>query len=389
MNYAVVTTSNTFGAFMVIAINTRFMLSNQLEGIGSFIYEIFTRIAKQHPEHEFIFIFDQPFDDAFIVSENITPVVAGPVARYPLLWKYWYDIKIPTVLKKYKADIFVSPDGFCSLKTKVPQCLVMHDLAFLHQPLWIKKSHAAWLKKSIPKFLNKAKSVVTTTTFLKQKLIDKLGADISKIDVVYSGVNDLYQPLLTDEKIAIKNKYTEGKEYFIYTGLIDADKNLMTLLKAFSVFKKRQQTSMKLVLAGTVAAKYESFKKNLESYKYRNDVLLIEQLPETELVNVVGAAYGFIYPSLVESFAVSVIEAMKCDVPVIAAETNSLKEIINDAAIFVNGASHSAIAEKMMLLYKDERLRNDLIIKGRKAIAGYKWDTSANLLWKSIEKAIG
>ncbi|MEO5948251.1 MAG: glycosyltransferase family 1 protein [Chitinophagaceae bacterium] len=365
------------------------MLSTQLEGNGNFIYETFTRIAKQHPAHEFIFIFDQPFDEAFITNENITPVVAGPAARYPLLWKYWYDIKIPAVLKKYKADVFVSTDGFCSLKTKVPQCLIMHDLAFLYQPLYIKKSHAAWLKKTTPKFLSKAKAIVATTNFLKQELIEKFAANTSKIDVVYCGVSELYQPLLADEKILIKNKYTDGKEYFIYTGLIDVDKNLLNLLKAFSVFKKRQQTSMKLVLAGRVATKYESFKKNLQSYKYRNDVVLMEQLTEAELVNVVGAAYGFIYPSLIEALTVPVIEAMKCDVPVIAAETNSMKEIVKDAAVFVDGTNHIAMAEQMMLLYKDEKLRNDLIIKGRKVAVAYRWDTTANLLWKSIEKAIG
>lgn len=365
------------------------MLAGQLEGNGNFIYETFMRIAKQHPEHEFIFIFDQPFDEAFITNENITAVVAGPAARYPLLWKYWYDIKIPVLLKKYKANIFVSPDGFCSLKSKIPQCLVMHDLAFMHQPLYMKKSHAAWLKKSTPMYLSKASTIVTTTMFLKQELIEKFAADTSKIDVVYCGASELYQPLLTDEKIAIKNKYTEGKEYFIYAGLIDADKNLMNLLKAFSVFKKRQQTNMKLVLAGNVAATYESFKKNLQSYKYRSDVEVMTNLPSTELATVVGAAYGFIYPTLIETVAVPVIEALLCDVPVIAAQTNSLKELVKDAAIFVDGNSHIAIAEKMMLLYKDERLRNDLIIKGRKVAALYSWDTTANLLWKSIEKAIG
>ena len=68
---------------------------------------------------------------------------------------------------------------------------------------------------------------------------------------------------------------------------------------------------------------------------------------------------------------------------------NELKEIVKDAAIFVDGNSPTAMAAQMMLLYKDERLRNDLIIKGRKASAAFCWDTTANLMWKSIEKAIG
>ena len=71
---------------MKIAVNTRMLLKGKMEGIGYFTYESFRRIVKAHPEHEFIFIFDRPYDESFIFSENITPVVASPPARHPLLW---------------------------------------------------------------------------------------------------------------------------------------------------------------------------------------------------------------------------------------------------------------------------------------------------------------
>src|SRR5881396_305069 len=124
---------------MRIAVNTRFLLKDQLEGVGYFIFETLKRITAAHPEHQFIFIFDRPYDQRFIFSENITPVVIGPPARHPLLWKYWYDVRIPAVLKKYKAEIFLSPDGICSLATRVPQCIIVHDLAFLHYPSHYKR----------------------------------------------------------------------------------------------------------------------------------------------------------------------------------------------------------------------------------------------------------
>src|SRR5687768_3872270 len=104
---------------MVIAVNTRFLLKEYLEGYGNFIYESFSRITKAHPEHQFIFIFDRPYPKEFIFSENITPVVLNPETRHPVLWWWWFSMKIPRILKKYKADVFVSPDGFGSLTTKV------------------------------------------------------------------------------------------------------------------------------------------------------------------------------------------------------------------------------------------------------------------------------
>lgn len=374
---------------MIIAVNTRFLLADYLEGYGNFIYETFQRITKQFPEHEFIFIFDRPYNKRFVFGTNVRAVITGPAARHPLLWKWWYDIKVPGILKKYKADVFVSCDGFCSLSTKVPQCLVVHDLAFLHYPAAIKKSHLLYYKRYIPKFLNKAKSVATVSEFSRQDIITQYKTESAKIDVVYNGVKEIFQPVSEEDRTATKNKYTEGKEYFIYAGAIHPRKNLITLLKAFSVFKKRQQTNMKLVLTGRLAWKYESFKEGLKSYKYRSDVVMTGYVEEGELIRLIGSSYGMVYPSLFEGFGVPVLEAMKCNVPVITTVNSSMQEIAKDAALFAEANSHTDIADKMMLLYKDESKRKELIQKGRVVAQEYSWDRTADLLWQSIVKAIG
>ncbi|MBK8300293.1 MAG: glycosyltransferase family 4 protein [Chitinophagaceae bacterium] len=375
-------------AYMVIAVNTRFLLVDYLEGYGNFIYETFRRITEQHPEHEFIFIFDRPYDKRFLFSNNIKTVVTGPAARHPLLWKLWYDIKVPVILKRYKVDVFVSCDGFCSLGTKVPQCLVVHDLAFLHYPSAIKKSHLLFYKRYTPKFLGKAISIATVSEFSKKDIIAQYGTDAKKINVVYNGVKEIFNPINNDAKATIKNKYTDGKEYFIYAGSIHPRKNLITLLKAFSVFKKRQQTNMKLVLAGRLAWQYESFEKDLKSYKYRNDVVLTGYVEEAVLAEIIGAAYGLVYPSFFEGFGVPVLEAMRCDVPVITSADSAMQEIAKDAALYADANSHTDIANKMMLLYKDENLRKELILKGRQIVKQYSWDKTATLLWQSIEKVM-
>ena len=379
--------TNTFAARMRIAVNTRFLLSDYLEGYGYFIYETFRRITANHPEHEFIFIFDRPFDERLVFGKNVKAVVTGPPARHPLLWKLWYDFRVPSILRKYKADVFVSCDGFCSLTTKVPQCLVLHDLAFLHHPSFIKKSHLLFFKKYTPRFLEKAKTVATVSEFSKKDMLAHYKMEPGKIDVVFSAAKEIFQPAGEEEKAVVKNKYTEGKEYFVYAGAIHPRKNLMNLLKAFSVFKKRQQTNMKLVLTGRLAWKYESFTKSLKTYKYRNDVVMTGYVEEGELVKIIGAACGLVYPSLLEGFGVPVLEAMLCDVPVITSANSSMQEIANDAALYADANSYADIADKMMLLYKDENLRKQLIEKGRHIARQYSCNNTADLLWKSIVKA--
>lgn len=373
---------------MIIAVNTRFLLKDYLEGYGYFIQETFRRIVVHHPEHQFLFLFDRPFDASFVFAKNVMPIVVGPMARHPLLWKMWYDYKIPSILKKYKADVFVSCDGFCSLRTKVPQCLVVHDLAFLHYPDFIKQSHLRFYKKCTPLFLKKANSLATVSEFSKKDIADQYKIESSRIDVVYSAAKDIFHPLTEIQKQSIKDQYTDGKEYFIYLGSIHPRKNLMSLLKAFSVFKKRLNSKMKLVLTGRLAWKYEPFSESLKSYKYRNDVILTGYTDEETISKLMGSAYALVYPSLFEGFGVPPLEAMKSEVPVITSSGTVMQEIYKDAALYANPTDYIDIAEKMMLLYKDESLRKQLIEKGNILKTEYTWDKTADLLWVSILKAL-
>jgi glycosyltransferase involved in cell wall biosynthesis len=373
---------------MRIAVNTRFLLNDYLEGYGYFVYETFKRITLNHPEHEFIFIFDRPFDQRFIFSSNIIPVIASPAARHPILWKWWYDVKVPVILKKYKAKLFVSADGFCSLTTKVPQCLVVHDLSFLHYPSFMKKSHLIFYKRYTSKFLDKANTVATVSQFSKQDILRQYSISSEKINVVYSASKQNFQPVSDEIKQQIKENYSGGKEYFLYTGAIHPRKNLLNLMKAFSIFKKRQQSSIKLLLAGRLAWKYDSFIKNLETYKYRDDVMLLNYLEESQLVKITASAYAVVYPSLFEGFGVPVLEAMQCEVPVITSPASAMEEIAGDAALYADPENYNDMAEKMMRLYKDESLRIELIQKGKNIARQYSWDRTAELLWETMQKAL-
>ncbi len=119
---------------MRIAINTRFLIKEKIEGMGLFTYEVVKRMVEQHPEDEFFFFFDRPFDPTFIFGKNVTPVVLFPPARHPFLFYWWFEWSIAKALKKYGIDVFLSPDNFLSLSTKVKSVLVTHDLAYLHFP---------------------------------------------------------------------------------------------------------------------------------------------------------------------------------------------------------------------------------------------------------------
>lgn len=370
---------------MTIAVNACFLDDDHLPNNGNFIIECFTRLAKKFPQHQFLFISDKAINEKYISTKNILSVITGPKIKNPLLLQYWLNFKVPAVLRKHKVDVFVSI-GNCSLRTKLPQCLLINDFSFLQHPEFFTRSWYRFYKKNTPAFLNKATTITTAAGFLKKDIVDSYKINTDKINVVYQGINKIFTPADWQQKEAVKEKYTAGKEYFLYTGEINSNKNLVNLLKAFSFFKKRQKSNMQLVLATTTAFTDVAFTKSLAAYKYRDEVKLLYQLPVETLAAITAAAYAVVYPVFYDSFCTPALEAMQAGVPVITSNKAAMPEICGNAALYINPGDFNDIADKMMLLFKDENKRNELIVSGIPQAAKYNWPETTELLWQAIEK---
>ena len=280
---------------MRIAVNTRLLLKGKLEGIGWFTYQTLERIVRDHPEHEFFFFFDRSYDPSFVFASNVTPVVVHPQARHPILFYIWFEWSIPMMLKKYKIDLFLSPDSYMSLSTKVPTCLVIHDLAFEHYPEHFVLSHRLYWRHYSPLFAKKAKRIATVSTFSKEDISKRYGIALNNIDVVYNGAHDEYKPLSPDERTEVKAKYADGCEYFVFAGALHPRKNIVNLLKAFVIFKQRQRTNMKLVIVGRPAWKYDEVEEMRAEMPFKEDVKWVGYMNVDELSKVIGGAYALVY----------------------------------------------------------------------------------------------
>ena len=370
---------------MIIAVNTRLNKEVQPEGYESFMFGTLDRLTKKNPQHQFFFIFDKPYAANMSFTKNVIPIIAGPKTKSNLRLQYWFNYKIPALLRKHKADVFVSMEGICSLRTKTPQCLLVSDLSFLQHPQFIKKAQARFYKKFTASFLAKAKSIVTVSEFSKSVIVNQYKISAADVAVIKPGIDEIFKPTDWQEKELIKEKYTEGKAFFLFSGNVNQRSNIINLLKAFSFFKKRQKSNMILLIAGNAD---EAFKKELKTYKYRDEVLLLENLPPNELAKINAAAYALIYPVLYSDFALPPLQTMQCGVPVVTTATGALPAICGDAALYVNPDDFKDIAEKMMLVFKDEDKAKAMITAGKTLLHKYQWDKSADLLLQAILKAV-
>jgi len=373
---------------MKIAVNTRLLLKDKLEGIGWFTYETFKRITQQHPEHEFYFLFDRKFDDSFIFSDNITPIVIPPQARHPALFYLWFEHSIPRAIKKINADVFVSPDGYLSLATKARSLVVMHDLNFEHYPEDVPFLVRKHYRYYFPKYAHKAERIATVSEFSRQDIVKQYKVNPEKIDVVYNGANEGFKPLSEDEKVRVREKYMQGNPYFIFVSALHPRKNLVNLFKAFDEFKDKNVSEVKLMIVGEKMWWTNEIKAAYENMKYKQEVLFSGRLEFNELQRVVAAALALTYVSYFEGFGIPIVEAFYSGTPVITSNVTSMPEVAGDAALLVDPFSVESIADAMTKIYSDEDLRKLMIEKGTRRSKDFSWQKSADRLWRSIEKIL-
>jgi glycosyltransferase involved in cell wall biosynthesis len=370
---------------MIIAVNTRLLIQGKLEGIGWFTRETLSRITRDHPEHQFLFIFDRPYADEFIFSDNITPIVLPPPTRHPILWYIWFEFQIPRILKKYKANLFFSPDGYLSLNTRINQLAAIHDINFAHRPKDLPWLKAKYYNYFFPRFAHKAKRIVTVSFYSKEDINRTYKIVNDKIDVVYNGVNTMYTPTSEVEKKSTKEKYSGGKNYFIFIGSLHPRKNICGLLRAYDAFRTSVETDARLLIVGESMFKTAEIELTYEGMRYKDDVVFTGRLSNEELHQVLGASLALTFVPFFEGFGIPVIEAMNAGVPVICSNTTSLPEVGGQAVLYVDPFSLSQIKDAMIRIYLEKDLRESLIEKGFIQKEKFSWDKTAELLWGSIQ----
>ena len=273
-----------------------------------------------------------------------------------------------------------------SLATKVPTHLTIHDIAFEHYPnavpFWVRKYYQHYA----PKFAQKAAQIATVSEFTKSDVQQYYAIERAKMDVVYNGISDYFIPIDTIKKAQIQNELTQGQPYFVCVSSLHPRKNIIGLLKAFDWFKKTTNSTAKLVLIGDFMFEKGPITSVLNSLTFKQEVLLTGSLSHQKIASIVAGSLAMVYVSFFEGFGIPIIEAMRCQVPVITSNVNSMAEVAGDSALLVDPHNVQAIAKAMQSIVENPMLVKDLVARGMHRQSNFSWDKTAHLFWNSIEK---
>ena len=370
---------------MVIAVNTRLLLKDRLEGIGWFTYEILRRMVRNNPGHQFVFIFDRPYDPGFIFGPNVIPKILFPPSRHPFLWVWWFEWSIPRLLREVGADIFISTDGYLSLRTDVPQLLVMHDINFVHRPKDLPWLTSKYYNHYFPAFAKKATKLVTVSGFSADDISRSFGLDRESISVVFNGVNSDFAPIAPEQAEQVRIQYTDGKPFFLFVGALHPRKNVDGLLRAFDRFRLENGPEVKMVIAGGQMFKTGPIHEVYNHMQFREEVIFTGRVPSAELKKLMASAMALTFVPHFEGFGIPVIEAMSAGTPVICSNTTSLPEVGGEAVMYVNPGDVDDIVAAMNRISSDAGLRNQLRESGFRQKEKFNWETSAVQLWEAVQ----
>ena len=381
---------------MRIAVNMRLVLPGKMDGIGWFAYETTRRLIAAHPEHRFLLLFDRPFtaltapvaDEGMrrmMAAPNVEARVLCPQARHPVLWWMFFELSVPIALRRWKADLYLTPDGMMQVHPKVKTLSVIHDINFEHSADNLKPSHQRYMTYFFPRFARAATRIATVSEFSRKDIAATYGVDTSRIDVVYDGAHDHYRPHTAEEQEATRQRFAGGSPYLIFISTILKRKNLAGLLKAFDMVKEQDNSGLKLIVVGNRVWWQDELKEAYDTMRHRSDVIMLGHANPDDLAALLSASEMLVYPSLFEGFGIPILEAMYAETAVVCSNTTSMPEVGGNAVEYVDPTSYDDIAHGILQTLDPER-RTALIERGREQRRNFSWDRTAKLLWQSIER---
>ena len=239
---------------------------------------------------------------------------------------------------------------------------------------WIKQQIYKWVNKKVAK---KSSHIITISNFVKNDLIKFTGVNPEKITVTLESADELpkgNEP--ADELI--------GKKFIMYIGRPTPHKNLRRLIDAFALLQEKYP-DLTLALAGKKDSNYARHETYVNEHGIKN-VVFTGFISDEQLRWMYENTAVYCFPSLSEGFGLPGLEAMLHGAPVASSTATCLPETHGDAAHYFDPFSVEDIAKSIDDILSDDKLRNELVKKGKKHVKTFSWQRMAEQTLAVYEK---
>ena len=391
---------------------------NRNRGIGRYSLSLALAMVRNRGEHEVLIALNGLFPDTIepiraafdglLPQENIrvwsavSPVASidtandwrrqsAELVQEAFLASLRPDVVHVSSLFEGLVDDAVTSVG--ALSQTIPTAVTLYDLIpYIHRKPYLENPAVeAWYLGKI-EHLRRADLWLAISESSRREGIDHLGLADDRSVNISTDADAHFQPLKisAESEQEMRQKYGLSRPFVMYTGGIDHRKNIDGLIRAFSRLPASLRKAHQLAIVCSAQPESRHMLEQLAAQQglSKDELVLTGFVPEDDLVALYNLCALFVFPSWHEGFGLPALEAMRCGVPVIGANTSSLPEVIGlDEALF-DPHSDEAMAWAIERALSDATFRAELIRHGKTQSAKFSWDESARRAIAAMERLL-
>lgn len=332
---------------MKIVVDGREFVRGRATGIGRFLGDALCALAAQKTDWDFVLLLNQR-------SEFLPEFPNLRKLRFMEVFTPFSDqVQIPLLLRREKADVFLSPYYKIPLLSGVPAVVTICDLINLVYPGYARSS--VFYRYLFGLYASKASAILTISGNSRKDINRLLGVPDKDIFVAYPAVDPGIFHRMVDE--ATRAKYGLEKPYILYVGNGNRHKNLDGLIAAYAALPEELLKKHELVFVGPAGYPVPALRAPARCR-------VLPFLRESELAQVYSGAEIFVFPSFYEGFGLPPLEAMACGCPVASSDTSCMPEVLGDAAVYFHPDRPEEMTAAMQKLLIDPGLREKVRVAG-------------------------
>lgn len=299
------------------------------------------------------------------------------ILRWPFK-RFWTQGRLSWEMLRRPPDVLFVPAH--ALPQIHPKKIVttIHDVGFRRFPKLYEGKARRYLEATTKYAVKKCVKIFTPSEFTKAELIELYHASADNIVVT---------PLAPGQSAASPTQsQSTPKHYFLTVSRLEAKKNIVSIIRAFELFKSRRGVGdpFELVLVGKPGFGYPEIKQAIARSSARASIRELGFVDEATLSTLMHSATAYLYPSWYEGLGISALEAMAYGAPLVASDIAALREAAGEAAIYVSPGAVEDWARAMTRLVDDGERQAELRVLGQSRVAGLSWQKTAELTWNTL-----
>jgi glycosyltransferase involved in cell wall biosynthesis len=340
-------------------------------GVGAFTLHAMEALAADHrlDVRAFALTWRGRRDVEALVPSGVR-AVHRPMAARPLRLA-WLRMDGP-VIERWTGpvDVVHGTNFVVPPSRRAARVVTVHDLTAVRHPQLCTPATLQF-PRLLRRAIRRGAWVHTPSAFVAEEVIERLGADSSRVVAIASGV-----PPVVDADPSTGRRMAGADRYVLTIGTIEPRKDHAALVRAFDRVADRHD-DVRLVIAGVDGWATDAFVATLERARHRDRVVRLGYVDDGTRSALLRGATAFAFPSVYEGFGFPPLEAMQVDVPVVATAVGSLPEVLGDAALLVAAGDDEALAHGLERVLDDEGLRAQLRTAGRTRVRSLSWQACA------------